>query len=282
MISLLGAGVGMVLAGLGWFSYLVMRPGGSSLGGLLDRHLARIENELRFLAFPLPGSTLLRAQVAVIGFLAFASVVLRQPVLLLFVGASIVGPSYVLRRGRHARVTRLEQQLDTWLLLVSNSLRSTPSVGDAIASTAALAPKDFGREIDIVAKELRLGVSVDRALSALAQRAGSSVISSAVTSICVARRTGGDLPTTLEETAASLRESARLEGVLRTKTAEGRGQVIVLAASPFVLCALIGWIEPTWFDATAEQPEGKLLLAACALLWLVATVWAQRITAVTL
>jgi tight adherence protein B len=103
-----------------------------------------------------------------------------------------------------------------------------------------------------------------------------------MTTVVVARRTGGDLATALEESAASLRETARLEALLRTKTAEGRGQVVVLAAAPFLLCGLIAWLEPTWFDATLHSSQGNVLLGGCACLWLVATLWAHRIVGVPL
>jgi tight adherence protein B len=106
---------------------------------------------------------------------------------------------------------------------------------------------------------------------------GSAMISGALGAIVVARQTGGDLPQTLERASAALRESARLEGVLRAKTAEGRGQVFVLAAIPFLLCIIIAWLDHSWFDPMLEHPYGRAILLGCTLCWVVAVAWAHYI-----
>jgi tight adherence protein B len=111
----------------------------------------------------------------------------------------------------------------------------------------------------------------------MASRINSTLISGALATIVVARQTGGDLPRTLERAAAALREAARLEGVLRTKTAEGRGQVLVLASVPFVLCIIIAFLDRSWFDPMLNHRVGQAILAACALAWTIASIWAHQI-----
>lgn len=277
MTAILAASLALILVGTTWIAFLVAAPEGANLGGLLARYERRLGSDASFVSLRLDGEGILRLQlVAGACCLAFA-LVFQQPALFGVCLLAVLFPPIALRHRCRARVARLEQQLDGWLLLLANALRATPSLGDGIASTSTLTPDDFGQEIRLLVKELKLGVPVDRALRSLSQRIGSDIVSSAMMAIVVARRTGGDLSRALEESAASLRETARLEAVLRTKTAEGRGQVLVLAIAPFMLCTVIGWLEPTWFDATVEHPIGRMLLAGCGLLWLVAAVWAYRI-----
>lgn len=282
MTVLLCVGLVLVIGGVALFAHELMRPGGASLGGLLEDYQAMLDSEATFLSLRTSGAMLLRGQVALVVCCLSLSFAFRQPWFSATAFAVFAVPPFVLGNRHRARVATLERQLDGWLLLLANALRATPSLGDAITSTAALTPGEFGREIQLLEKELRLGVPVDRALRALAERTGSSVIASAMTTIVVARRTGGDLAAALEDSAASLRETARLEGVLRTKTAEGRGQVLVLAVSPFLLCAMIAWLEPTWFDAALADPHGVFLFVGCGLSWLAATVWAHKISEVPL
>jgi tight adherence protein B len=161
--------------------------------------------------------------------------------------------------------------------MLANALKSTPSLGEAIASTALLVPRPFSEEVDLLVKELHLGISLNRALGAMALRIGSTIVSGAIMMIVVARQTGGNLPTTLENAAAVLRESARLEGVLRTKTAEGRGQVLVLSLVPFVLCLIITWLDPAWFGPMLDHPFGRVIMAGCFVAWMTATAWAHHI-----
>jgi tight adherence protein B len=220
---------------------------------------------------------LVRCQVAVVFASALLSI-LAFPLVFLPAGIAAAScPPLLLKHHHRKRVERIEQQLDGWLLMLSNALRATPSVGDAIKSTVTLTSGDLNRELDVLVKELKLGVPVDRALRTLSERVASDTVTAALTTIVVAGRTGGELSTALEQSAASLRESARLEGVLRTKTAEGRGQVLVLAGAPFILCGVIAWLEPSWFDTTLEHPLGRVLLVACGALWLAATTWAYHI-----
>lgn len=188
-----------------------------------------------------------------------------------------LGPALVLWRQSVVRIAKLEAQLETWLLMLANALKATSSAGEAIASTATLVARPFSEEVDLLVKELRLGVSLDRALDAMGKRVGSMSISGALMVIRVARRTGGDLSATLERVSGALREAARLEGVLRTKTAEGRGQVLVLALVPFLLCFLITWLDQAWFEPMLYQAQGRVILGACVLAWTIAVLWAHQI-----
>lgn len=282
MTVLLCTSAVLIVVGAARFAHLLALPDGANLGGLLAPYEARLDSDAKFVSFRYGGGDILRSQLASIACCLSLAVVFDRMVFAVLAAGSALGPSLFLRSRCRARVVRLEHQLDGWLMLLANALRATPSLGDAIVSTSVLTPGDFGEEVQVLVKELKLGVPVDRALQALSERTGSDIVSAAMTAIVVARRTGGDLPSALEDSATSLRETARLEGVLRTKTAEGRGQVLVLSIAPIMLCAVIRWLEPTWFDATLQHPVGRMLIVGCVLVWLVAALWARRIVEVPL
>ena len=277
MSSLLLIGGALAVVGSSSAAYLAFAAGGGSLGRVFHVYEMRLQRHASFLLLGHGGDTVARAQlvgVCVCG--ALLSVTRVAVFALLAMLVAILPPIFLWKRHMR-RVGRLERQLDTWLLMLANALRATSSVGEAIASTVALVPQPFSEEVDLLVKEIRLGVPIDRGLNAMAKRIGSTVISGALTLIIVARRTGGDLSDTLERASAALRETARLEGVLRTKTAEGRGQVVVLALVPFVLCVVIAWLDRSWFDPMLYHPYGRALLAACVMAWTTATLWAHHI-----
>ena len=277
MSPLLLAPAALLICGLSATTYLTWRAGGGPLGHILRGYEARLERHTSFLLIPHRGRDIARAQL--LGVSAFA-VLLVATQRLLFAGLALVAallPPLVLWKRHLRRVSKLERQLDSWLLILANSLKATSSVGEAIASTVTLVPPPFSEEVDLLVKELRLGVPLHRALTATGMRIGSSVVSGALMMIVVARQTGGDLSSTLERAASALREAARLEGVLRTKTAEGRGQVLVLSFIPFLLCFVIAWLDPGWFDPLLNEPHGRGILAACGVTWTVAAVWAHQI-----
>jgi len=267
-----------IVSGCAAISYLTLSIEGNLAQEQWRRYAARLDRHSVFLLLPHRGSEIALAQLIVCAALVGLFAVSRSPVVALVTVIAGAAPSFILWKRHVARVAQLERQLDTWLLMLANALKATSSVGEAIASTIPLVPKPFSVEVDLLVKEIRLGAPLDRAINALARRINSTVISGALATIVVARQTGGDLSKTLEHASAALRESARLEGVLRTKTAEGRGQVLVLASVPFLLCVIIAWLDRSWFEPMLNERVGQAILAGCALVWSFATVWARYIT----
>ena len=276
--------VGAVLSTLGVFAmvYMTARNRKSALRYVLRRYVGLLTEHAEFLLLRRSGSDIARVQVAIV--LAFAVLFCATEHAFLALGAGLgaVGPPLVLRSRHRKRVAVLERQLDAWLLMLANALKSTASAGDAVASTLALVPRPFSEEVGLIIKELRLGISFDRAIRAAGRRIGSPTVSGAFMLLLVARRSGGDLSSTLARAGEGLRETARLEGVLRTKTAEGRGQVLVLALVPFILCFVIGSLDASWFEPMLYDSYGRAILALCATLWCVAVAWAHRIVGTAL
>jgi tight adherence protein B len=168
------------------------------------------------------------------------------------------------------RTARVEAQLDTWLVVLSNALRATPSLARAIEDSAARVGGPLGDELRVAVNETHLGTPLDRALDALSERVPSRPLHAALTTLRIARMTGGDLSAILDDAAASLRELARLEAVVRTKTAEGRAQ----------LCGLLDALSPSLLAPLWESTRGHVVLAAALALWLAALLLARRITRV--
>jgi tight adherence protein B len=281
LFLLVSAGL-LAVAGTSTLVYFVLVAEESPFRRVLGRYEERLERHTTFLLVPKSGSQIARLQLILCSVLVGLFLISKSGALALLAVLVAIVPPIVLSKRHLVRINQLERQLDTWLLMLANSLKATPSVAEAIASTVPLVPHPFLEEIDLLVKEMRLGAPLHRAVTAMARRINSTVISGALATIVVASQTGGNLSQTLEQSSASLRESARLDGVLRTKTAEGRGQVLVLASMPFLLCTVIGWLDPSWFDPVLDHRYGRAIVAACAGLWVTASLWAYRIVRVDL
>jgi tight adherence protein B len=281
LFLLVSAGL-LAVAGTSTLVYFVLVAEESPFRRVLGRYEERLERHTTFLLVPKSGSQIARLQLILCSVLVGLFLISKSGALALLAVLVAIVPPIVLSKRHLVRINQLERQLDTWLLMLANSLKATPSVAQAIASTVPLVPHPFLEEIDLLVKEMRLGAPLHRAVTAMARRINSTVISGALATIVVASQTGGNLSQTLEQSSASLRESARLDGVLRTKTAEGRGQVLVLASMPFLLCTVIGWLDPSWFDPVLDHRYGRAIVAACAGLWVTASLWAYRIVRVDL
>jgi tight adherence protein B len=192
----------------------------------------------------------------------------------------VFAPNIWLWRARFKRTERLEEQLDAWLTALTNSLQANPSLGDAIASTIPLMDPPMRDEVELVIKENALGLPLDDALERAAVRSGSRVFRAAITTLKIARNTGGNLPQTLKTASETLREMARLEGVVRTKTADGRAQAVAISILPAPVYFGIEYMMPGYYDPMRNSLTGHIIFAAVGLLWAGAALLSHKILAV--
>ncbi|QQR91294.1 MAG: type II secretion system F family protein [Myxococcales bacterium] len=201
---------------------------------------------------------------------------------LLLVPLVMMVPWLVLRSLQKQRIDAIESQLERWVLTLSNNLRAAPSIGDALANTVAFTALPLRDELEQVVQELRVGANVDEALENFRQRVPSAALASVVTALSIGRQTGGDLSAVLEQSAATLREMFRLEGVVQTKTADGRNQAYLLAVMPFLLLGIIHAFDSTWFAPLLNQTMGYVVIFVAVAAWLIALFWAKKIMTVDL
>jgi tight adherence protein B len=136
------------------------------------------------------------------------------------------------------------------------------------------------QEVELVIKEMRVGSTLDHALLLMANRVGSRVLDTALSSVLVGQKVGGNLPKILETMANSLREMKRLDGVVRTKTAEGKMQLWVLAIFPFAIVFMIGYVSPGYFDPLTSTITGYVCATLAAVFWIASLVVARKILTV--
>lgn len=274
------AGAALVCLAAGLLIYQQLSREDSVMRTVWRKYVAALEHELRFLLVRTPGQRVARIQLGAILALPVLAFLIQDYVLLFLVPIVAILPYGILRRQHDKRVRRIEEQLDSWLLMLSNALKAVPSIGEAMGASARLMRPPISEELDLCLKELALGSPLDQAILNMARRIDSSVVAGALATVLIARQTGGDLPKLLENAASTLREMARLEGVVRTKTAEGRSQAWVLAVIPFALVGMLHKIDPHWLVPLTRTTLGYTLIGVSVGLWLLAIVAARKILAV--
>ena len=130
-----GVAVLLALGSLLWWWFGDRQSPGSAR--LLGYH-AWLQAKLRCLRSPLTPSAVLAAQ-AVLGIGSAAGAVASRELLpLLPLPVVLFGPAGVLQRLVARRVSRIEEQVEPWLMAIANALKGSPALGDAIGSTLAL------------------------------------------------------------------------------------------------------------------------------------------------
>ena len=244
------------------------------------RYCASLERKMRSMFNFTPGRLIALSQLAVMFLLFAANLTIEVPMwwaMCLFVA---IVPSVYLEMERRKRVLKIEDQLDNFMLALANALKATPSIGAAFGSVVTVIDDPIRAEVDLALKEMKVGSTLDQALLHMAARVGSRQLDSALSSILIGRQVGGNLPKVLETTATTLREMKRLEGVIRTKTADGRMQLWVIGAMPMVFIVGFGVMWPGYFDPLTKSIAGYGIIAGVIAAWVFAIVLARKVLAV--
>lgn len=246
------------------------------------RYCSALERRLRLQFIWTKGSQIFMGQVAAMFVLAVLEVTVEIPWWWIFAIGICFMPLLWIEQMRKKRVELIEQQLDNFILGLANALKSTPSIGGALATVAAILSDPTRQEVDLCLKEMKVGSTLDQALIHMASRIGSRSVDTALSAVLIGRQVGGNLPKVLEQTANSIREMARLEGVLRTKTAEGKMQLYVLGALPLCLFFGLNHLFPGYFIPMTQTIMGQIVLFVAGLMWVSALLLARKILAVDL
>jgi tight adherence protein B len=83
-----------------------------------------------------------------------------------------------------------------------------------------------------------------------------------VTAILVQKETGGDLTEILDRTTAVIRDRVRIQGEVRTRTAQGRLTGWILSGLPVGLLGVISLTSPSYTHVLFYDPLGQKLLYA--------------------
>ena len=241
------------------------------------RYTASLERKLRTMFIFMPGRNIAYGQCAAAFFLILGHVLFTIEfwwAVLFLIG---IGPWVYIEYLRRKRVDQLELQLDNFILALANALKTTPSIGAAFQSVVLVISNPMKQEVDLALKEMKVGSTLDQALLTMAARVGSRQLDSALSAILIGRQVGGNLPKVLETTASTLREMRRLEGVVKTKTAEGKAQLWVIALMPFAMLVGLNALWPGYFNPLTASIVGYLIIIACTACWVAALVVARKV-----
>lgn len=248
----------------------------------LQRYATGLERELRRSFVWTSGNQIALGQALGAFFVAMIGILLAAPAVLVVALIVVIalGPTWHVRSLRKKRVQEIDAQLDGFILALANALKSTPSVGDAFQSIQSLLPNPLRQEIELAVREMRIGSTLQEALLNMGRRVGSETLDTALASILIGREVGGSLPLVLETMASTMREMARLEEVIKSKTAEGKAQLWVLASLPFVMMFLLGLVSPGYFDPLTQTATGYVVTAVALFMWLLSIAAARQILSV--
>jgi tight adherence protein B len=279
-----GAGAGLLVFAAGLAAWSIGNDPDNLVQRSWGRYCGSLERKLHQAFTFRPGRNIAIGQLVVL--FLIACLVLTTKIAPTFwvtaIFLDLVGPTVWLSRKLRLRVNAIDQQVEGFLIAVANALKSRPAIGDALASVVSMTPNPLRQELELAVKHMRLGSTVEQSLLHMSGRVGSRQLDTALCAMIIGRQVGGNLPQIMETTASAMREMARLEGVVRTKTAQGKAQLWVLALFPFALMFAFNAVSHGYFDPLTSSALGYLVTFIALGLWGGSIVVARRILAVDL
>lgn len=175
-------------------------------------------------------------------------------------GAAAYAPFIFLSIRRKSRIAAFNKALPDSIDMIARSLRAGHSMIASISIVAEHAVEPVGSEFAEVFRKQNFGLPIREALMELLERIPSQDMRVLATAILVQKDTGGNLAEILDRTVKVIRERLRIQGEIRTHTAQGRMTGWILCALPVVMLVLINMVNPGYSDVLFKEGTGRYLL----------------------
>ncbi|MDD2600213.1 MAG: type II secretion system F family protein [Kiritimatiellae bacterium] len=179
---------------------------------------------------------------------------------------ALMTPKKVIKILKDKRRFKFNIQLIDALSNMSNALRAGFSINQAFETVVQNGEKPISQEFGVMLQQMRVGMNFYDAMQSLDTRVGSDDLTLVVTAIDIARRTGGNLTEIFDKISITIRERMRIERRVRTLTAQGRLQGIIVACMPAVLGGIMTFIKPDLMLPFIKSSYGVIAIGLTVLL----------------
>ena len=184
-------------------------------------------------------------------------------------------PRWYVGRRKAKRLQAFNDHLADTITLVGNALRAGASFLQAIELVVRETQPPISTEFNRVIREVNLGLPFEQALSNMVRRVRSEDLELMTTAISIQHQVGGNLAEILDSIAFTIRERNRIQGDIRTLTAQQRMSGYVVAGLPIFLVAILSVIAPNFMEPMFGDPYivgiplGVIVLAIGAIMMLI-------------
>jgi tight adherence protein B len=201
--------------------------------------------------------------VGVLAYVVFALVKLAPLESVLFAAAlglllphMIIG--FMIKRRQSKFVMLLPEAID----LIVRGLRSGLPITESMKIVGQEIPAPVGVEFRGIIESYAVGMTLDQALWAVAERIGVPEFRFFAISLSVQQETGGNLTETLENLGNILRRRKQLKLKIRALTGEARASASILGGLPFVMFGVLMMIRPDYGMVLFNTTKGNIFLGA--------------------
>ena len=279
---------GMIIAASAAFicaallAHSCLRAFAAGISGYEQKYLSKTAQALDEMFLPVNPEQILYLNLASIAAAFLAGLLLSGSAVAGFASgaAGALVPRVVLNRMKRGRLDRFDEQLVDALGSLSGSMKAGLSFIQAVEFVARESSAPLSQEFGILVREVGLGSDPDVALKNMANRVKSRDLELVVTSILVVRSVGGNLTEMLDKIASTIRERNTIKGKIRTLTAQGRLQGIVIGCLPVILGVLLYYIEPRMVRVLFSDPIGWIIIGVIIIFEAIGAFFIRKIVSI--
>ena len=172
----------------------------------------------------------------------------------------VVAIWFYIRRKISKRSELFNNQLCEAIGMMSNAMKSGFSFLQTLDMIAKEMKPPISLEFARTLREMQLGMSMEQALNNLSERVQSADLDLVITAVLIQRQVGGNMSKVLDNIGGTIIERVKIQGEVRTLTAEGRLSGYVIAAMPFIMSAIFLLMDAKYFDEFLKHPFGKIAI----------------------
>jgi len=203
----------------------------------------------------------------VIGFLMFGNPIFG----LWALGFVFFSITYFAKLLHQRELDKFDDQMVDITYAMKNSLKAGMTLQQAMQLIATEFKPPASEQFKIAIREVQLGASVEEALKHLEERVNNEDFRIVVNAVEILRQTGGNMVETFENVTDTLKTRKRVEGKIKSLTAQGRMGAIILCAMPFIMALLLYFLSRDYIEPLFTTLLGNIILTIVLLL--VSTGW---------
>ncbi len=151
--------------------------------------------------------------------------------------------------------------------LIVRGLRSGLPISEALGIVAREIPGPVGDEFRAIVERTKIGRTIEESLQVTADKLAMPEFQFFVIALAIQRETGGNLAETLSNLADVLRKRAQMKLKIKALSSESKASAYIVGSLPFIVFALIYWINPEYLTEFFSDPR-LMLAGAGGLVWM--------------
>lgn len=175
------------------------------------------------------------------------------------------------------RAASFTNQLGDCLMMIANALRAGFSFLQAIELISKEMEPPVSEEFKHVVRDVGLGTPVERALTEMDRRVGSSDFSLVVTAVLIQQQVGGDLARILDTISETIQDRIRMRREVKVLTSQGRMSGWILVLLPIAVGLFMTSMNPGYLDPLFHDSVGRIILAITIVMEIIGAVVINRI-----